>query len=127
VIENLKKLWKVFSRRVFCYKNGFINHTFVEYQIKLFKMETLQKRFKVEEAQSRVIETMIANYENTSKSHEELIVSLNDPDLYPDVRKFTEECIKLVSLALDDMWNEIMLAQQKHMKTIKKTTSAIKK
>ncbi len=90
-------------------------------------METLQKRFKVEEAQSRVIETMIANYENTSKSHEELIVSLNDPDLYPDVRKFTEECIKLVSLALDDMWNEIMLAQQKHMKTIKKTTSAIKK
>ena len=81
----------------------------------------------VEDAQSRVIETMIANYEKIEADKTAFIDSLNEPSLYPEVRLITNKCIDEISLVLDQLWKEIMDCQAAHMKTINENRARIAK
>lgn len=73
----------------------------------------------MEEMEAKAIANMIQKHEEVSMDMWNMVSTMNEPDMYPEVRVFMEKCVNDVSLLLDQMVAHIVEAQKLHEKNIK--------
>jgi len=76
--------------------------------------------------EAKIIEKMISEWEHVQNNQYELMNSMNEPGIYPEVRLFTNKCVNEISLVLDEMWKEIQEAQTRHMKNVRRAQQIVK-
>jgi hypothetical protein len=78
------------------------------------------------ESEAKIIQKMITEWECIESKRNELLMSLSEPGLYPEVILFTNKCVDDISLILDELWKEIREAQARHLKNIRRAQEIVK-